>query len=395
MQRSGRSHRTAAGLDILADDVSPLQGKRVALLVNHTSVTSQLEYSWDILTARGIEIKKIFSPEHGLFGTEQDQDPCSEQDGTGIPVISLYGSTIDSLTPHKDDLDNIDVLIYDIQDVGSRYYTYLNTMIYCMKRLSGTGTELMVLDRPNPLNGINAEGPRLKKGYESFVGVAPVPVRHAMTAGEMALYARDVFGYDLELTIIKMKGWERKCIFSDTGLPWVPPSPNMPTLSTALVYPGMCLLEGTNISEGRGSTTPFELFGAPFLNADAVIEEFQKSSLEGCVLRKQFFKPTFNKFALTPCPGIYIHVTDLKRFRPFFFGVKLVEIMKRLHGEFAFTDDVYEFNDIHPAFDLLTGGCEIREALEAGDNFTNESPWKTEEKEFLKERESFLLYHDN
>ncbi len=384
----------ASGLDSLVEKPELLKGKRLALLVNHTAVTSRFEYSWDVLRKSGAEIVKIFTPEHGLFGTEQDQDPVHEQRGSDIPLVSLYGNNFNSLLPDPDDFNDIDTIVYDIQDVGSRYYTYLNTMIYAMERLHGTGIELMVLDRPNPINGIDTEGPLLQSGFESFVGVLPVPVRHGMTAGETALFARDYFSYDVKVIVVPMKGWRREMFFEDTGLPWILPSPNMPLPETALVYPGMCLLEGTSLSEGRGSTAPFQLFGAPFIDPAEMIDSLKQCAMKGFFLREHYFRPTFNKYGGSLCAGAFIHVTDRNLFRPFLFGIQLVATLKRLYEEVTFSDEVYEFNDRHPAFDLLTGSDTIRKLIEAGEEVSGDM-WRPENEKFLKERKPYLLYHDS
>ncbi len=249
----------ATGLEILLRKSDRFQNRNIGLIVNQSSVTPDLKYSWNILKERGMQIKMIFSPEHGLFATEQDQIAVNYQPELGCEMVSLYGDSIESLLPDKALLDNLDLILFDIQDVGSRYYTYINTLALFMEAVSGMELEIVVLDRPNPLGGTIVEGPMLDPAFRSFVGIFPVPVRHGMTAGELALFYRDFKKLDINLSVIAMEGWQRSMLFPETGLPWIPPSPNMPTFDTAEVYPGMCLFEGVNISEGRGTTTPFQL----------------------------------------------------------------------------------------------------------------------------------------
>jgi uncharacterized protein YbbC (DUF1343 family) len=354
------------GLKRFLDRAGKYGKRRIGLIANQTSVDSALRYSWEALARRGMAPVRIFSPEHGLFGTEQDQIAAVEGRHGGIEVVSLYGGNYGSLIPEPGMLDDLDLVLFDIQDIGARYYTFVNTMALFMRELHGRDIEFMVLDRPNPIGGDLVEGPMLESGYGSFVGVMPVPVRHGMTAGELALLYRDVTKIDISLTVMEMEGWERSMRFADTGLAWIPPSPNMPTLNTALVYPGMCLLEGTNVSEGRGTTTPFENFGAPFAEAERLVSVLNGYDLPGVFFRPVRFKPTFHKFAGRSIDGAFIHVTDPRAFRPFLTGVAVVKAYHDLCGEFAFLRASTMFNDTHPAFDLLTGGPGIREAIEKG-----------------------------
>ncbi|WP_153000728.1 exo-beta-N-acetylmuramidase NamZ domain-containing protein, partial [Chlorobium limicola] len=247
------------GLDMLLENIDRYSRRSIGLIVNQTSVTPDLRYSWDVLRKKGLHIKRIFSPEHGLFATEQDQIAVGRQPEAEYELVSLYGSSSETLIPDRSLLDDLDLILFDIQDVGSRYYTYVNTLALFMEAASGRDLEIMVLDRPNPLGGSVIEGPLLDQAFRSFVGIFPVPVRHGMTAGELALLYRDWKKIDVKLTVMTMKDWRRNMLFPETGLPWIPPSPNMPTFATAEVYPGMCLFEGLNVSEGRGSTTPFQL----------------------------------------------------------------------------------------------------------------------------------------
>ncbi len=382
------------GLDVLLENPEKFRGRKAALLANQTSVTRDLVYGWEALRASGIRLLRVFSPEHGVFSTEQDQIPVGEQNLAGIPVVSLYGNTPDSLVPDRALLEDIDLLFFDIQDVGSRYYTYVNTMAMVMDRVRGLDIEFAVLDRPNPLGGTSVEGPPLSPGFESFVGVHHVPVRHGLTAGELALMYKKEGDIDIPLTVIAMRNWSRPMCYNQTGLPWVPPSPNMPSLATALVYPGMCLLEGTNISEGRGTTTPFEMAGAPWMNAEELARNLNQMKISGAYFRPVSFRPTFNKYRDEICGGVFIHVTDRAVFNSFVTGIALIKSARDLYGDaLEFTHDVYEFNTDHPAFDLLAGGGDIRRAIIDGRNLGEiHEMWRGYEEEFLEYRKEFLLY---
>jgi uncharacterized protein YbbC (DUF1343 family) len=362
-----------------------------ALVANQSSILPDFRYSWQALAEEGFNLVRIFSPEHGLFGVEQDQVPVREEAGLSLPVICLYGDDESSLRPRPKDLEGIGRVIFDIQDVGSRYYTYLQTLVFFLEALSGTGTEIVVLDRPNPLGGVALEGPGLDPDYRSFVGYLPVPPRHGLTAGEYALFARDHLGLDCELRVVTMEGWRRGMTFRETGLPWVPPSPNMPTPDTALVYPGGCLLEGTELSEGRGTTTPFQVAGSPDLDIDRLIRDMESWDLPGLRLRPLLFRPQFNKHAGRLCQGVGIHPAD-RTFRPFETFVVLVHSAFR-QDALHFTRDVYEFNSVHPAFDLLTGSGAIRQLIESGARPAEiRESWRENEKSFMESRSPFLLY---
>ncbi len=381
------------GLDRLLARPETLKGRRVGIIANHTSVSGGLKYSWDLLSGVGITVAKIFSPEHGLFGTEQDQVPISSVIDFPFEIINLYGETHDSLAPVGAHIAGLDCILFDIQDIGTRYYTYVNTMVLFLKALHSKDIEFMVLDRPNPLGGRSVEGPVLKKGYESFVGLLPVPVRHGLTAGELARLAVDYFKLDVNLRVIEMTGWTRDMFYDDTGLPWVPPSPNMPSLNTALVYPGICLFEGTSVSEGRGTTTPFEVVGAPGIRPMDLCGRLNADALPGVYFRPVYFKPTFNKYRGETIGGAYIHVTDRGLFRPFYTGIALVKVMRDMMPAFEFLSGVYEFNDLHPAFDLLTGGSAIREHIIDGKPLDRiMTLWEKEEKVFAGITEEYHIY---
>lgn len=382
------------GLDVLLSDPGRYANRSIALIANQTSVASSFEYSWNALLRAGLRLRRVFSPEHGLYGTEQDQVPVAGQPAAGPQTVSLYGDSISTLRPVEEMLDGVDTVIFDIQDVGARYYTYVNTMAMFMESLSGRDVEFIVLDRPNPLGGTAVEGPSLEPGFESFVGVFHVPVRHGLTAGELALWYKERHRLDVDLKVTGMMGWRRSMPYAETGLPWVTPSPNMPTPETALVYPGMCLLEGTSLSEGRGSTTPFQLCGAPFIEPGEYSALLNAQDVPGVRFRPTYFKPTFNKFAGLASGGVFLHVTDPVSFKPFLAGVAVVWAARKIHGErCSFPRGVYEFNSKHPAFDLLAGNAVLRGMIEAGADITSiAASWISDEERFRETKKSFHLY---
>ena len=381
------------GLDILLQDTQRLNKRNVALIANQTSVDRNLDYSWDLLQQRGVDIRRIFSPEHGLFATEQDQVTVTEQPGAGCDIVSLYGDSADTLLPDERFLQDIDLVIFDIQDIGTRYYTYSNTLAMFMEAASGRNIEILVLDRPNPL-GNALEGPLPDPAYRSFVGVLPVPPRHGMTVGELARLYRDENKLDVDLAICAMQGWNRSMPFAETGLHWIVPSPNMPDRETALVYPGMCLFEGLNVSEGRGTTTPFLHFGAPFIEPETLKSRLDAMELEGVVFRKTYFKPSFHKYAGETVAGLFLHVTDPQAFRSFKTGIAIALALHELYPEkLRFIDEVYEFNDEFPAFDLLCGSAVPRNMIgENRDIEEFEALWQRDEAAFSSLRERHLLY---
>ena len=310
---------------------------------------------------------------------------------TGLPVYSLYGRT---RKPLPGMLDNLDVLVIDLQDVGSRYYTFIWTLELCMQACHEAGKTVIVLDRPNPLGGVMTEGPLLDPDYASFVGLRPLPVRHGMTIGEIGLYLCAEFYPGLDFRVITMQGWKRKMWYDGTGLPWVMPSPNMPTIETAAVYPGMCLLEATNISEGRGTTRPFEIFGAPFIQPDTLVKVLNDFKLPGVTFRPLSFLPTFQKHANTLCGGAQIHVTDREKFKPFKTGVA---ILKAIHNtwprEFAWKQPPYEYEEVKMPIDILAGRDRLRKEIEAWKDLDGmEKWWKAEAKAFEKIRKRYLIY---
>jgi len=388
--------RVATGLErVLGDRLDALAGKRIGLIGNPTTVDARLRHAVDLLAAHpGIDLRVLFGPEHGLRGDAQDMISVGEARDvrTGLPVHSLYGTDEASLTPRPESLEGLDAVVFDIQDVGSRYYTYVWTMVLAMRACAAAGVAFVVLDRPNPIGGHLVEGGAIAPGYHSFVGLRSLPNRHGLTAGEIARWAAHEEKLDLALEVVTMSGWQRAMYYEDTGLPWIMPSPNMPTRDTALVYPGMCLVEGTELSEGRGTTRPFELAGAPFIDSDALAREL--ADLPGLSARPLVFRPTFHKWAGQPCGGVQLHVTDREAFRPYLTGVAFLRAVRaRWHERFAWRTKAYEFVGDIPAIDLLAGSALLREGIEAGAPLEElAATWADAEEAFRAERAPWLLY---
>lgn len=365
-----------------------LEGKRVGLLTNPTGVDRNLVSSIELL-AREVNLVKLFSPEHGIRGDIQAGEKVSDyvDEKTGVPVCTLYG---DKKIPTEEMLADLDVMVFDIQDVGSRLYTYLYSMSYSMQACGKYGKEFVVMDRPNPVGGIRVEGGLIEPDCLSFVGLHPIPYRYGLTIGEAARLFQGEYGVDCKLTVIPMEGWTREMYFDRTGLPWVFPSPNMPTLDTAIVYNASCLYEGTNISEGRGTTKPFELVGAPFLKADRLADAMNEKKLPGVLFRPAHFTPTFSKHAGTLCGGVQMHVTDRDAFLPVKTGLFLLKEVKRQAGKnFEFLPPLSE--KIRPMIDLNTGSSYIR-TQEDFDPEVLYTKWQSEAREFAGKKEQYHLY---
>jgi uncharacterized protein YbbC (DUF1343 family) len=393
-----RSRPVASGLDVLVEDrFALLHGLSVGLVCNPTSVDRRLRHAADLFhEAEGVRLAALFGPEHGVRGDIQYMAPvrAARDRRTGVPVHSLYGSDAGSLRPKPRSLQGLDALVFDIQDVGTRYYTYQATMLYCMEAAARAGIGFFVLDRPNPIGGLAVEGPALRPGFESFCGVHDVAVRHGLTVGELAGLYLEERGLELALAVIPCRGWRRDMHQRDNGLPWVFPSPNMPTPETALVYPGMCLLEGTNLSEGRGTTRPFELFGAPWLDGARLADALSAERLPGVRFRPASFVPTWDKHAGIRCGGVELFVDDREAFRPFRTGIACVVAARaQAPGSFRWRTEPYEFVEDVPAFDLLCGSAREREAIEAGAGWRKISAaWNKEEQAFARRRSAQLLY---
>jgi uncharacterized protein YbbC (DUF1343 family) len=337
-----------------------LRGARIGALLHPASVSAGLEHASNILEANNGELFRLaafFGPQHGYLGQTQDnmvEWQSYEHPRLRIPVYSLYG---DQREPTSAMMENIDALLIDLQDVGARYYTFIWTMFLCLRACEREDVPVIVLDRPNPINGITREGPLPRTAYRSFVGLHPLPARHGRTIGELAQLFRDQAFPRCRLTVLPTKGWNREMWFDQTGLPWIMPSPNMPTLQTATVYPGMCLLEGTNISEGRGTTRPFEIFGAPFIDAEKLARELNQLRLPGAHFRANWFQPTFQKFAAELCGGAQLHVTDRGLFEPYRTGLEIIRTIRRMDGEFfAWKQPPYEYEYKRLPIEILLGG---------------------------------------
>lgn len=394
-----------SGLEVLLDgDLRHLRGRRVGLCCNHTAVNRSLDHALPLLRGAGVDIVRLFGPEHGVEATAQDMISVVDGDQGqaptgGLPaVVSLYGDSAESLRPKPELLADLDVLLFDIQDIGSRYYTYQATLGLIMEVAAQTGTQVVVLDRPNPIDGLTLEGNIVNKGFESFVSQYPLPVRHGMTMGELGRYFRDALGIAAPLEVVPCQGWRRDQWFDQTGLPWVFPSPNMPTLETAAIYPGMCLIEGTNLSEGRGTTRPFHLVGAPFLDRARFVSLLRAGAadngLQGVAFREATFEPRFQKFAGQVCHGAELFVTDRQAMEPLLLGLVVLEAALRCApADFRWRTETYEFVDDPIAIDLLLGSAEGRLGLEA-----RVAPralidgWAAEAAEFAERRAPSLLY---
>ncbi|MFH1077150.1 MAG: DUF1343 domain-containing protein [Pseudomonadota bacterium] len=377
------------------DFIKLLNNKRLGLLANPASVDSNLRHSRDVIaSAFPGRLAALFAPQHGFLAEKQDNMIESSDDSDpllNIPVFSLYGPR---QSPTKDMLDLIDALIIDIQDVGTRVYTFASTMALCLKAARESGREVFVLDRPNPISGLQVEGNCLDPEYVSFVGMYPIPMRHGLTIGELALLFNKHFKINAQLTIVPMKGWERAMCFEDTELTWVIPSPNLPSPNSAIVYPGQVIWEGTNVSEGRGATLPFELFGAPFLSAAFLKKISGDMELPGARLRIAGFEPTSNKWQGSLCRGFQIHVTDRTAFKPYRTSLSLLQaIVTACQGDFAWKQPPYEYEHEKLPIDIILGSRAVRDAIEAGEKIEDiESGWAEGVDEFCKLREEYLLY---
>lgn len=394
------------GIERLLDSrCAPLRGLRVGAILNPTSLDPQLRHLADLLhgPARemGVDLRALFGPEHGVRGDVQylEEVGAAADPRTRLPAHSLYGKEFASLTPSDESLRGLDALVFDIQDVGSRYYTYLATMGLALRAAARHRLKFVVLDRPNPIGGLAVEGGVVHPGFESFVGLWPLAARHGLTAGECARLlqapeAQGGFGLGGELEVVPLEGWRREQLFDQTGLPWVLPSPNMPTLETALVYPGLCLLEGTNLSEGRGTTRPFELLGAPWLDGHRLAEALEAERLPGVRFRPCAFIPTWDKHKGVRCHGVQLHLTDPRALQPVRLGVALlVHARAQDPGAFRWRTERYEFVDHLPAIDLLAGSAGLRAGIEAGKGVAELcAAWEPERQAFLARRERFLIY---
>lgn len=372
------------GLEQLLRDPTPvLGGRRIGLATHAAAVLPNLMDAYTALREVGLNVTTLFSPEHGLDGSAAPGDSIAHgMHDSGIPVFSLYGDTV---RPNSAMLSEIDVLVFDMQDVGARYYTYVSTLRELMLTCAEASLPLIILDRPNPLGGNLIEGPVLEPGFESFVGAAAVPVRHGMTLGELALLVRERLCPELDLTIIVMQSWRRSMVFDQTRLPWVAPSPNMAHLDAVALYPGTCLLEGVNLSCGRGTPLPFEICGAPWLDGERLATQINSLELAGVRARPLRFTPCADHYAGERCSGIQLHVTDIHRLRPVALGMHLLSALQAQHPA------CLSWEASH--FDRLIGNAHVRQALMAGEPAeVIMAPWNQHCAQFRRERRQFLRY---
>lgn len=383
------------GCEVLLQSPPPwFRSARLGLLANQASVNGGLKGVKELILSAGGHLSCIFSPQHGFYSEKQAnmiESGDSIDSEANCPVVSLYSEVRE---PTLEALKKIDVLLIDIQDVGTRVYTYTATIGLCLEAAALAGTRVVVLDRPNPINGMEIEGNILDPAFRSFVGRYPVPMRHGFTPGEFARFVCAEAKVDCDMEVIPMRDWRRSRLFDSLGLHWVYPSPNMPTWETALVYPGMVLLEGTNISEGRGTTMPFQLFGAPFLDQKQFLLELKGARLEGVTLRPVSYEPAFDKYKGQACFGFQLHITDKNRFRPYRMGLALLQAFRRTHPDrFSWLDPPYEYEWKKLPIDILIGSDAVRRRVEQNEDLDLiESEWEQKLQSFRQKREHCLLY---
>jgi uncharacterized protein YbbC (DUF1343 family) len=390
------TNKITLGIEALLDTKLDLvAGKRVGLVCNQASVDHDVTHAADLLFRHSeINLTTLFGPQHGIRGDVQDNMVETAHDVdvlTGKPVFSLYSETRE---PTASMLENVDVLVIDLQDVGCRIYTFAYTMANCMRVARKLGKRVVVCDRPNPIGGERVEGNLLELGFESFVGQFPIPTRHGMTIGELAQMFNDLWKIGCELDVVRMDGWERETWFDQTDVPWVLPSPNMPSLDAATVFPGTVHLEGTNMSEGRGTTRPFELIGAPYVNAWEFSSALNELNLPGVRFRAANFLPTFQKHAGSVCGGVQIHVFDREVFEPVITGVATVKLCRDLYGDgFDWKKEAYEYVFDRNPFDVISGTDRLRVSLESGESLhAIKASWQAGLNSFKRDRKPYLLY---
>lgn len=384
------------GIERLLDDPELLtSGGQIGLICNQASVDSRFRHVADLIyRSEAFELTALFGPQHGIRGDVQDnmvETGHATDASTGLPVFSLYSETRE---PTEEMLRNVDTLVFDLQDVGCRVYTFIYTMANAMRACSKFGKRFVVCDRPNPVGGVAVEGNLLEEGHESFVGQFAIPMRHGLTVGELAALFNERFGIGCDLEVIKMEGWDRDMDYESTGCSWVLPSPNMPTIDTSFVFPGTVFFEGTQLSEGRGTTRPFEQVGAPYINSEDLAKEMNGLRLEGVYFRPVVFMPTFQKHMGKPCGGVFLHVTDRRSFRPVLAGAALVGKILDLYPDgFLWKEPPYEYEFDRNPFDVIAGTLDLRRLLEEGAGPEDiADSWKSQEDEFRKIRQEYLIY---
>jgi uncharacterized protein YbbC (DUF1343 family) len=389
--------RVRPGIEILLQERTPLiTGARIGAVVHPASVLPDLRHTADALFAesRRWQLTALLGPQHGARGEKQDNMIESDfyvDPDTRVPVHSLYSTT---RRPTGQMLQDIDVLLFDLQDVGTRVYTFIYTMAYCMEACAEFGKRMIVLDRPNPVNGDGVEGNLLDPEYRSFVGLYPIPMRHGMTIGELAYFFNAEFAIGCDLTVLPMEGWKRPMWFDQTGLPWVMPSPNLPTLDGATVYPGMVLVEGTMLSEGRGTTRPFEIVGAPYVPARHLASHLNNIGLPGVRFRPTYFQPTFQKWAGKMCGGVQLHVQDRDSFEPYLTGIEVISAVKEICGDrFEWRQPPYEYEYEKMPIEILCGGKKIPDMISsAASPEAIRGTWRDDVASFREKRSKYLLY---
>lgn len=385
------------GLESILDSFpSKLKGKRIGILCHAPSITKEFSHIIDIFSQRkDCKLSAIFGPQHGIHGQTQDnmiEWQSQRHPILNIPLYSLYG---DHRKPSLEMLNDIDALVIDLQDIGARLYTYVWTVKLCIEACSELGIPVWILDRPNPIGRISFDGPVLKEKYFTFVGGACIPLCHRMTIGEMALWIKEKYYPMCDLNIVWMKNWTRFSLYSETKLPWVLPSPNMPTVQTAIVYPGTVLIEALNLSEGRGTTIPFELFGAPFIDSPRLKKNLDNRKIPGCAFRTHSYIPTFHKFSGELCHGIQIHVTDINKYKPVTTALEIFDaiIETSPHDSLSFNLPPYEYENNLMPFDILSGDSEMRKSLSGRKNTRIEKErWANEINEFRDEFKQMAFY---
>lgn len=389
-------NKIALGLEVLLSERAELlRGARVGLICHPASVDHDFRHAADLFSKHpDINLTALFGPQHGIRG--ETQDNMIEWEGfhdarTGVMAYSLYGEV---RQPTPEMLKSVDVLVVDLQDVGTRVYTFIYTMALAMQAARGAGKRVVVLDRPNPIGGVGVEGNLLEPGHESFVGMYPIPMRHGLTIAELARLFNEEFGIGCELEVVPMQGYKREFWFDDTDARWVIPSPNMPTVEAATVYPGMVMVEGTKFSEGRGTTRPFEISGAPYADAYQLAQHLNNLQLPGIHFRPHSFKPTFQKHVTELCHGVQLHVTDRETFKPVITGVALIKAMRDLYPNgFKWQQPPYEYIYDRLPFDVITGTAKLRQQIEGGESVEEiAASWQVGEKEFTERRQRYLLY---
>ncbi len=384
------------GLEVaLTNAVSHFGEARIGLICNQASVDHQFRHAADLFFEDpDINLTTLFGPQHGIRGDVQDnmiETAHSIDKATGLKIYSLYSET---RIPTEEMLAEVDALVFDLQDVGCRIYTFVYTMANCMIACQRTGKKMFVCDRPNPITGKYVEGNILERGHESFVGQYAIAARHGMTAGELALMFNDNFGIGCDLEVIKMEGWNREDWYDETDAPWVLPSPNMPTVDTTVVFPATVVFEGTQVSEGRGTTKPFELVGAPFISASEYADAMNSLDLPGIIFRAAEFLPTFQKHANAGCGGVQLHVTDRETFTPVRTGVAMVKVLYDLYGDkLKWKEPPYEYVYDRNPFDVICGTDKIRLVIENNGSMADlDKVLENGYAEFLQMREKHLLY---